>query len=127
MVNHARISAYLLLVTGALHTLTGLVDGYPQLAAMARDGFIKTVAVSPVREAVFWFLVTGVALMLTGLLALGFERPLPAPFGWGLLVLSVIGTVVLGPSGFLLIIPQAVYILVAPRLGGRPRVLQKRR
>ena len=112
---HARISAYFLLVTGSLHTLIGFVDGYPQLAAMARDGLFNTVTTSPEREAIFWFLVTGVALILTGLLALGFERPLPASFGWGLLALSVVGTVLLGPSGFLLVIPQALYILVVSR------------
>lgn len=113
--NHARISAYLLLVTGSLHTLIGVVYGYPQLVAMASEGLLNTVTVSPEREAIFWFLVTGVSLILTGLLALGYERPLPASFGWGLLVLSVVGTVVLGPSGFLLMIPQAIYSLVVSR------------
>lgn len=124
---HGRISAYLLLATGTLHTVTGLVDGYPHLAAMARDGLVGTAAGSPERAAVFWFLVTGVALFLTGLLALGYERPLPAAFGWGLLALSVVGTVLLGPSGFLLVIPQAVYVLVVSRQDGRSRVTQKRR
>ena len=113
--NHARTSAYLLIATGTLHTVTGLVDGFPQLAAMARDGLVATAARSSEREAIFWFIVTGVALVLTGLLALGYERPLPAAFGWGLLALSVAGTVVLGPSGFLLLIPQAVYVLAASR------------
>ena len=112
---HARISAYLLLVTGSLHTLIGVVDGFPQLVAVASEGLLNTVTVSPEREAIFWFLVTGVSLILTGLLALGYERPLPASFGWGLLVLSVVGTIVLGPSGFLLVIPQAVYILIVSR------------
>ncbi len=112
---HARVSGYLLLTTGILHTLIGLVDGYPQLAAMARGGLVATAAASPEREAIFWFLVTGVALLLTGLLALGYERPLPASFGWGLLALSAVGSVLLGPSGFLLVIPQAVYILVVSR------------
>jgi hypothetical protein len=109
---HARISGYLLLVTGILHTLIGLVDGYPQLVAMAQDGFINTATSSPEREAIFWFLVCGLALMLAGLLALGYKRSLPAPFGWGLLLLSVVGALLLGPSGFYLVIPQAIYILV---------------
>lgn len=109
---HARISGYLLLVTGLLHTLNGVVGGYSYLNAMARDGLIGTVSASPEREALFWFLIAGVALFLMGLLALGYDRPLPASFGWGLLVLSVLGAFMLGPSGFLLIIPQALYILV---------------
>jgi hypothetical protein len=109
---HAHISGYLLLLTGFLHTLIGLVDGYPQLVVMVQDGFINTATASPEREAIFWFLVCGLALMLAGLLALGYDRSLPASFGWGLLLLSVIGALVLGPSGFYLVIPQAIYILV---------------
>lgn len=112
---HARISGYLLLVTGFLHTLIGVVAGYPYLAAMAEDGIISTVSASPEREAAFWFLVAGFGFLLSGLLALGYDRPLPASFGWVLLVLSVVGALLLGPSGFLLVIPQAVYILVVSR------------
>lgn len=112
---HAKISAYLLLVMGTLHTFIGLIDGYPLFLEMVREGLLNTVAVSPEREAIFWFLVSGIALILTGLLALGYEHPLPASFGWGLLILSLVGTLMLGPSGFLLVIPQAIYILVVSR------------
>lgn len=110
--NHARISGYLLLATGLLHTSLGVVGGYSYLSAMVREGLIGTVAGSFERQALFWFLVTGVSLLLIGLLALGYNRPLPASFGWALLVLGVLGTLMLGPSGFLLLIPQAIYILV---------------
>jgi Family of unknown function (DUF6463) len=109
---HTHISGYLLLLTGFLHTLIGLVDGYPRLIAMVQDGLINTATASPEREAIFWFLVCGLALILAGLLALGYDHPLPASFGWGLLLLSVVGALMLGPSGFFLVIPQAVYILV---------------
>lgn len=109
---NARISGYLLVITGLLHTLIGVVDGYSYLTAMTRSGLINTVTISPEREAIFWFLVTGVGLILSGLLALGYERPLPASFGWGLLALALVGTLMLGPSGFLLVIPQAIYVLI---------------
>ena len=52
------------------------------------------------------------------LLALGFGRPLPASFGWALLTLSLIGTIFIPLSGFLLVIPQALYILVVSRQAG---------
>ncbi len=123
---HARISAYLILATGFIHSLIGFTDGYAQLAPMLREGLFATVTASPEREAAFWFLVTGVAFVLTGLLALASERPLPASFGWGLLALSVAGTVLLGPSGFLLVIPQAIYILVVARRTNQRRVLETR-
>lgn len=76
---HARISAYLLLVTGTFHTLIGLVDGYPQFAVMARDGLFDTVTASPEREAIFWFLIAGFGFLVSGLLALGYKRLLSAP------------------------------------------------
>ena len=109
--NHARISGTLLVITGCLHTLIGVVDGYPLLAAMLGEGLVGTATASLERQMLFWFLVSGAALILTGVLALGYDRALPASFGWGLLLLSVVGALLLGPSGFLLIIPQAVYIL----------------
>lgn len=118
---HARISAYLLLITGVLHILLALYEDYPQFTAMARDGLVNTVLVSPEREVAFWYLVTGVGFVLTSLLAFGYERPLPASLGWGLLVFSVIGTVLIPLSGFVLLILQAIYILAVSNRSGLPR------
>ena len=109
---HARISGILLVLTGILHTLIGAVDGYPLLGAMLREGSIGAAAASVERQMLIWFLVSGLALILLGMLALGYQKILPVSFGWGLLLLSVVGVLALGPSGFLLIVPQAVYILV---------------
>lgn len=110
--NHARFSGILLIVTGCLHTLIGLIDGYPLLGDMLQEGVVGTATASVERQMLFWFLVTGFVIILTGVLALGYTVALPASFGWGLLLLSVVGALVLGPSGFLLIIPQAVYMLI---------------
>ncbi len=56
---HARISGYLLLATGLLHTLNGVVGGYSYLSAMARDGIVNTVSASPNARCFsgFWSLV----------------------------------------------------------------------
>ena len=110
----ARISGVLLLATGALHTLIGLVSGAGLFRAMLREGVVQTVTTSE-REAAFWFTVAGVGLLLAGGLAVGYGRPLPAGFGWGLLGLSVAGALFVGGSGFALLVPQAVYILLAAR------------
>lgn len=110
--NHARLSGILLIVTGCLHTLTGFIDGYPIWEEMFRDGLIGTATGSVERQMLFWFCVTGIALVLVGLLALSYPKVLPVSFGWALLLLSVVGVLVLGPSGFLLLIPQALYMLV---------------
>lgn len=79
---------------------------------MLREGSIGAAAASVERQMLIWFLVSGLALILLGMLALGYQKILPVSFGWGLLLLSVVGVLALGPSGFLLIVPQAVYILV---------------
>ena len=116
---HARFSGYLLLGTGLLHTLSGVSSGLSYLRAMLAAGLVNTVPGSRDRGAVFWFLVAGTGL--AALLALGYERPLAASFGWGLLALSVVGAIMLGLSGFLLVIPQALYVLIIAYRRGRGR------
>ncbi len=114
----ARISGGLLLATGALHTLIGVAAGAELFRAMLAEGVLRTVTGSE-REAAFWFTVTGVSLLLTGGLAVGYGRSLPAGFGWGLLGLSVTGALFLGGSGFVLVLPQALYILLSARSNRR--------
>lgn len=109
---HARLSGYLLLVTGSLHTLLGIMSFSPQLSEMAREGVIGTAETSVERALALWFLVAGVGLILMGLLALGYREPLPAAFGWGLLALSVGGILLTPVSGFWLLVPQALYVLI---------------
>lgn len=112
---HARLSGWLLIITGLLHTASGLVSGYPYLISIVQAGVVNAVAPSLERAYLVWFLVAGVGLILSGLLALGYDRPLPASVGWGLLGLSVVGVLLMPTSGFWLLIPQAVYILLVAR------------
>lgn len=107
----ARLSGYLLIVTGSLHTLFGLVSGYPWLDEMVQEGVVGTAGASTERQYLVWFLVAGVGLILMGVLALGYREALPAGFGWGLLALSVLGVLLLPTSGFWLLIPQALFAL----------------
>lgn len=98
--NHARISGLLLIITGCLHTLIGVVDGVPLLAAMVGEGLVGTATASLERQMLLWFLVCAAALILIGMLAFGYDRVLPASFDWGLLLLSVVGALVLDRPDF---------------------------
>ncbi len=111
-VRQAHLSGYLLLITGSLHTLLGVVRGYSQLLEMTRAGLVGTGNVSTERALTLWFLIAGVGIILMGLLALGYQEPLPAGFGWGLLALSLLGVLPFPTSGFWLLIPQALFVLV---------------
>ena len=108
----ARLSGYLLIITGSLHTLFGLVSGYPWLGEMVRDGVIGAADASTERQYLVWFLTSGVGLILMGVLALGYREALSGGFGWGLLALSLVGVILLPTSGFWLLIPQALFVLV---------------
>ncbi len=113
--SHARISGWLLVATGVLHTVLGLVRGRADLVAMLNEGLWRTALVSGERQQVVWFLMAGGMFLLSGLLALKFDRELPRSFGWMLAFIAVLGALVFGPSGFFLVIPQAIYILMVPR------------
>lgn len=110
--NHARISGWLLVATGLLYFATGLTAGWAEFSGMANDGFWLSAMASPERRFATWFTLAGFAFLLPGILALKSEHVLPAYFGWTLLALGCVGTVLFGLSGFVLIIPQAAYILV---------------
>lgn len=109
------MSGWLLIATGVAHTLIGVAGGRAELAGMARDGVWRAALASQDRQQVTWFLMAGCMFLLSGLLALRFGRPLPSSFGWALGLVAVVGTALFGASGFLLVIPQAIYILIVSR------------
>lgn len=113
-----KLSAYLLIATGALHNAIGFIIGASVLGDIASEGFFNTVVMQPDRNATFWFLFSGFALMLMGLLVLELRR-VPKTFAWSLLVLSLIGVILMPASGFWLVLAQAVYML---RLGARKQL-----
>ena len=106
----AKTSAYLLIATGILHNLIGFVLGFEVLAGMVRDGLFNSTLVQFDRQAIFWFLFSGFAMMLWGVLIANLER-VPNTFSWSLLILSVLGVIIMPASGFWLVIPQALYML----------------
>jgi hypothetical protein len=94
-------------------------EGRGLLVEIGRAGFFNVIEHHPSRASLFWFLFTGLMMILCGQLCFWIERQLgrtlPAFVGWELLILSVIGAVLMPISGIWLILAQAIYIIVVAR------------
>lgn len=120
-----RLCGPLLIATGALDILYVLVFHARQLAAIAGDGFFNAVdpdvAFSTFdRETAFWHLMFGaMAIILGGLVHWSQARTgtVPGLLGWSLLALCVVALVLMPVSGFWIVLPQAVLMILVSRRG----------
>lgn len=120
-----RLCGPLLMATGALDLLYVLVFHARQVAAIAQDGFFDAVDPNAAfstfdRETAFWHLMFGAtALILGGLVHWSQDRTgtLPSFLGWSLLALGLAGVVLMPFSGFWIILPPAVLMVVVARRG----------
>lgn len=120
-----RLCGPLLMATGVLDLLYVFVFHARQLAAIAGDGFFN--AVDPnvafstfYRETAFWHLMFGLmALILGGLIHWTQARTgvMPGFLGWSLLALCVVALVLMPVSGFWIVLPQAVLMILVSRRG----------
>ena len=104
-----------LVIIGIIHNLFGLVAGWQLLLDAADAGLIGVWDAPPTRGRIFWFLVTGFALIAIGLLATQLERSVVA-IPWSFIVffglLTLTGVVLMPASGFwLLLFPVAVCLI----------------
>jgi len=121
------------MATGVLHLLMGILVLYSRpLADIARDGFFgavepQTLASTFDREAAVWFVMFGLlTLILGGLVHWAQARTgfLPAFLGWSVLLLSLVGLILMPLSGFWVVLPQAVMMILVSRRAGSPDVGQ---
>jgi hypothetical protein len=104
-----------LMALAVLHQFVGLYFYQDALWAIGQAGIIN--AVQPPywdRDAAFWFLMFGAMLFLYGGIThwlLAKVQTLPSFWGWGLLILSLIGVVLMPASGFWLAILLAIWML----------------
>jgi hypothetical protein len=116
-----RLSGPLLMATGLLNLLYVLVFHSRQLIAIAQDDFFNAVELDPAqlgRETAFWHLTFGVMVLILGGLvywAQAHTGTLPAFLGWSLLALGLFGAILVPVSGFWVLLPQAVLMLVVAR------------
>jgi hypothetical protein len=108
----------MLLGTGVLHTLVGVLAYRQPLLDILGAGQWMSVTGHRGREAAFWFLLFGVVLMMLGQFvrwALRRAGTLPASLGWSLLALGLLGVAFMPDSGFWLVLPQGWMVLAIAR------------
>ncbi|HEX6241252.1 MAG TPA: DUF6463 family protein [Polyangiales bacterium] len=119
-----RVS-HLLLATGCLHQLVGLLGGVgiidmpgaeqrAPLAEIVRAGVLDAVEPDLARASLIWFVLFGFVVLMLGDMSRRWELrgvPLPVALGYQLLALSLLGVVLFPMSGFWLCIPQALWII----------------
>ena len=104
-----------LVLIGIIHNLFGVIAGWRLLVDATKAGLMGVWDTPPSRGLIFWFLVTGFALIAIGLLAAHLERSGVA-IPWSFIVffglLTLTGVVLMPASGFLLLLfPIAASIL----------------
>jgi len=99
-----------LFAVGVIHLLFGIFFMHTTLAVLWSEGLLNTVNGQPPREAVFWFLCTGIMLLMVGVSVDQMEREglaIPLFVTWLFAALTVTGVVVMPISGIWLLIPPA--------------------
>jgi hypothetical protein len=112
-----KLSGRLLIATGVIHNIVGVLIGYPYLLEMWQAGLWNSVDPHLGRIAIFWFLLFGFLLMMVGQVLATSTRPVPKAFGWSLLAVSTLSALMMPVSGLWLVIPQAIYLLWQPKAG----------
>lgn len=115
--NLAKNSGNLLIGTGVIHNALGFVLGKSILTEIINGGLINSITTQMDRRAIFWFLFGGFMMMILGKFMQDYlnesSKQLPISLGYYLLALSIIGCIMMPVSGFWLVVPQAIIIIVA--------------
>jgi hypothetical protein len=121
--NLSRNSGYLLIATGVIHNLVGFFIGKDVLLEILTSGVINSINTEMDRNAIFWFLFSGFMMIILGKLmqdySKHFNKALPVSLGHYLLALTIVGCIMMPISGFWIVLPQAVLIIV----GGKKAVV----
>ena len=125
-----KYSGILLVATGILHTVVGIVLFLPYLWAIIKNGLFNALWVSwevgfdADLSFAFWFLLCGIIIIILGQILHYYikkeQKPAPAFLAYWFLGMSAIGCIIIPVSGFWLFIPQALIIIVGnkKRLSG---------
>ena len=114
-----RSGGRLLLATGIIHTLVGLLAYAAPLADIGRAGVVNAVGTHADRDAAVWFLLSGVLLITLGGLSRWAQRhtgTLPAFLGWTLLAVAAAVAILMPLSGWPLVAAAGGLLLRAARV-----------
>jgi Family of unknown function (DUF6463) len=103
------------MLVAALHLGFAAMAFPRQLQTIARDGWWGGVERDAMLGAVTWFVLFALPLFLAGFAIHAMERQacqLPKALAWGLLATGALGIALMPASGFYLVLPAAVAILV---------------
>jgi len=114
-----KYSGHFLTFTGVIHTLIGLMMGWPFVLEMHNSGWFDSTIVDGQmlfdRTAICWFLFTGLFWVIFGVtlqsvISQGFNPP--KFLGWGFVVMGVVVAIIMPASGAYLFIIQGVILLI---------------
>jgi hypothetical protein len=112
-----KYSGILLIVSGIVHTIVGLVIRCDIYWEILKLGFINAIEPDFVRACAFWYLVCGIIVIILGQTLHYYIRQTkqqpPLSLGYWMLALSVFGCLAMPASGFWLFIPQSLIIIFA--------------
>ncbi|MEL6150817.1 MAG: DUF6463 family protein [Chloroflexota bacterium] len=102
-----------------IHQIVGIYFYFDILEEIGQAGIINSIVPYEWdRDAAFWFFISGVFILLTGLAAqwmLDRTGTLPVFMGLTLLILSIVGVVMMPGSGFWIVLPIAVVMIQIAR------------
>ena len=105
-----------LIGVSAIHTVFAVAVFGEVLASVVKRGVFNTVGADPMTAAVVWFVLFGAMLFVCGLAVAELEASspnhLPRSIGWGLLAIAVVGITLMPASGFWLVFPPAIALLL---------------
>jgi len=105
-----------LIGVSALHTVYAVAVYGEALASIVKRGVFNTVGTDPQTAAVAWFVLFGAMLFVCGLAIAALEKSsssrFPKSIGWSLLAIGVVGVTLMPVSGFWLVFPPAIAVLV---------------
>ena len=110
-----------LMLVAAMHLVFALMAFPGQLATIARSGWWGGVERDAMLGAVTWFVLFALPLFIAGFAIHAMERQachLPRALAWWMLATGALGIALMPASGFYLVLPAAVAILVRSKRSG---------
>ncbi len=105
--------------TATLHTIFALVVYSDVWLEIIKSGVLNAVKTDSRVSSPVFFLLWGLLYYVLGFMVDALEKrgvaPLPGSLGWGLLLNGVVAVVLLPASGFWLLFPPALAVIVASR------------